>query len=1427
MRKFFSSRTRIPLLTLLGVGAALVSSSDARAQSVGTTTKPLPDILLLIDNSGSMERMPDSSLPVQDFGSPMVPNHCQPGVESNPNRWGMLLQALTGSFQPFYSCDAMPRTIGSPFENEYKIAGRPPYDIDYFVPYHRPLTGSAAGDNVCAITPWQLPGTGAGVGPGAYNTPGTNTFDLPDTAFATVKYTGTGDTLVARMTANSGIGFPTVVADTCNFEQSPDGQLDIARDYVRFALMTFDSDTNERTGLSGSSHDTSSVNGGIGVQPPFLGGWSYIRNLGNPVGAPAQGPSGAQGHPPACPFVPFEVGARNEHAPPWEGRLVPFPNDDATIYDLQLSNERLQKVLLASRPYGATPIDGMLDDARDYYDNKPNWGTGPSLVISPRNDRYKCRDKYIVLLTDGAPNLDMRPACGASGPGDVCPYPFTAAQIVREMATRPDSAAVVNSIKTFVIGFSVNGSSNTDPNNGFPAALAQKNCKSFYADPTFGNANVNTMLTYCTSNPPPIGSTAEACCKLTEIAYNGSYDTGTSQATTGPFFAESQADIVLAFGQILAGVTKQATTRTIPAYSPTSVFSTTDFGNTQRAGEFVASYIPNALKPWSGEIYRERRKCTGGVPGADVPASPDSATAGDLMSVNLAEQTFTNRRRFISVKGELSGGYIDSARTIRPFATGTKPTGSDGLPQATATGYTGSEVSFSMASIDPQWNLAMDIDDTTCKAGRAVQQGTAGTRGTTPIPALTAADCTRVMWGFTTAAPGPMTFGASPHDFNVRCKAAGSTTGRCSITGVACTVGGAACSSLAGGEAGEVCVPNCSALGAIYHSNPVVAGPPQGFLREEGYRGFQLATRGREPMLFAATTDGILHAFKAMPPPGASANQPPSSEHELWAFIPPAVLPRVKNNYPQGNAILLDGTPVVKDVVWDRLANTIGNPADWHTTLVAGLGQGGRGYYALNVTDGTCTGVGGQCINNYVSPSPGVLAEVSASSSNSSTPQPRGPHFLWQLTDVENSGAGQGKAVRTARDGKVMRAIFGKDTGTPAIGSVQITVGTDQYQVGVAILPGGIENPPIVGPGNVPQTCPRGAVWNTDPLMPAPRTNVRRWSAPDCAAPVPGRGVTIVRLDTGEVIRHFGRVNQDVPDSLKSRTIDTMFDSPIIGTPVVYPDSPGTPIQRIFVGDADGTVWRINVANTNPALWTAEMFQDLYATHAPPASAYEGQPIAIAPTITQDDGGSVVLNVATGDQESFVAPIPPAPGDRNYVYSIRENPTTLRAQVRWYKTLTASERVTGPMVVFDRTLYFASYKPEQPGVGPYSCAAAGQARIWGMHFTDPQGGAVPGNNGGIERITSGCSGPSPCQSSDRTDALIPGVAVRAQPSCTDTFSDPLGGGIGSMTGTSYELVFGIADKSAGGPATSADRQRISLLPPRQMSRIDSWSFITQ
>lgn len=1374
---------RVAALPLFLVSAFVAARADAQS---ATNAKPLPNVLLLVDNSGSMERMYDNSLPSQNAASA-----CSPGVATNPNRWGALIQALTGNMQPYYSCDAIARTSNAAFKNEFSIYGVNPYDDGYFLPYHRPLTGSSAA-TACALAPYKMSGVGTGTpfGPGRIGAGGDAT-DFPTDAFTAINYAA------LKSAYASGSNLPISGANACTFDQARDGQLDAARDYVRFGLMTFDNDINDGIGVTVAAPPS----GQVSNTAPFLGMWTYRATSSSPFPALA----GATGLPVGCATAqPWAVGARHNAAPPWEGRMVPFPAGNAALSDIQLNNDRVQQVLLGSRAYGATPIDGLIFDAKDYLTST----THPFGPMGPNGDDYvkqKCRTQSVILLTDGAPNLSMRPAC--EGTGGTCPFTTTAIQTAKTLYDQNPS------VVTYVIGFSVNGQNAAT--DGFPTALVDRTCRGYQ---TYAGGTPQALQTTCTSTPPKAGTTADACCQLNNIAFAGSG--GLSGAPLaqqqGAIFVESQADLVLAFGKIMAGVTRDASTRTVPSYSPAVDFVSASAGQV-RAGEFIASFIPSAQRVWSGEIDRTRSYCVGSTP---TPQTQSTAN-GDSYAFNLASQAGQNQRLVITAQGSQSG-IIDSAGTIRPWTTSTTYT--DALVDNGTSTELAEKPGGGLLSSLATWPTTLNVDSRTCKRMRVTKNQTV-----TTFPALTnPAQCADAVWAFATSRSGLVSY--SGQDFNFRCASgaagAGASSGTCSISNIACSLGGSSCPT------GEVCVPACSALGAIFRSNPVIVGPPEGLLRDDGYRTFAQQHTSRRPTMFVSTTDGVLHAFKALAAPDITDD----NFYELWGFVPPAVLPNLASNFPTGQQILLDGSPVVKDVVWSRQPGADPAAQQWKTTLVSGLGYGGAGYYALNVTDPDCGGLGKQpCTSTF----------TAATSYTDVSQNEKGPHFLWQLTDLQCNGAcgtsdDPAKRTRTAPNGKKMVALFGSQTGTPAITQVQIDIGEGVRQYGVALLPGGIDGAPVNG-----GSCLRGTAsgafnpgtYEVQDTAVGRRSYVRQWAS-SCSGPVPGRSLTVVRLDTGEIIRHFGRKLLDAPAVLGSLVTNSPFDSPVTGTPVVFPNVLGANAQRAYVGDADGTIWRVDLSDANPANWKVQLFHDMAASEGNgPAAAAMSQPLTIPLSLSVDPVGEPLISAATGDQENITYNTTV----KNWVASIGDKNN--KAKVYWSQTLTNGERVTGPMAVFDRTLYFASFRPGQPVQG--QCSKGGEPYLWGVDYLTSQDGNQPSTQGGagrwcklsgsgtsnVDQATGTCTGVSNIQNEAVGAALgyaiIPGVTVRQTLSCAsqDVSGDPAYTG---MTATEYQLSFGRSDTRSTSPAgavPAAARSSLRIARPRTPARLDAWAYV--
>lgn len=121
------------------------------------------------------------------------------------------------------------------------------------------------------------------------------------------------------------------------------------------------------------------------------------------------------------------------------------------------------------------------------------------------------------------------------------------------------------------------------------------------------------------------------------------------------------------------------------------------------------------------------------------------------------------------------------------------------------------------------------------------------------------------------------------------------------------------------------------ALGDIVNSAPVFVAAPYFKYADEGYEDFKQAQKSRRPVLYAGANDGFLHAFDG------------NTGEEIWAYMPSAVLPDVYllANKSYAHRYFVDGKITVGDAY----------NSGWRTVLVAGLGAGGRQYFALDVTD--------------------------------------------------------------------------------------------------------------------------------------------------------------------------------------------------------------------------------------------------------------------------------------------------------------------------------------------------------------------------------------------------------------------------------------------------------------------------------------------
>jgi type IV pilus assembly protein PilY1 len=155
-----------------------------------------------------------------------------------------------------------------------------------------------------------------------------------------------------------------------------------------------------------------------------------------------------------------------------------------------------------------------------------------------------------------------------------------------------------------------------------------------------------------------------------------------------------------------------------------------------------------------------------------------------------------------------------------------------------------------------------------------------------------------------------------------------------------------------------------SVLGDIIHSSPLYVGVPQrrypsnwsdnlggGTPENAGsaqtYSSFKTDYKGRATMVYSGSNDGLLHGFES----GtfdSSGNLVAGTNKgkELLAYMPSQVLASARHlTYPSyTHRYYVDGPPVENDVFFE-------GDDKWHTVLAGGLGSGGQGLYALDITN--------------------------------------------------------------------------------------------------------------------------------------------------------------------------------------------------------------------------------------------------------------------------------------------------------------------------------------------------------------------------------------------------------------------------------------------------------------------------------------------
>lgn len=378
--------------------------------------------------------------------------------------------------------------------------------------------------------------------------------------------------------------------------QLQDGILDSYIDRVKFGLMTFDG--------AGTLVPTAS---------PYLGAdvtvAAYTAALARTMTADGMfsyGRNAPYSYPPPCASYMMNNGARSKDT--LAGGLVSVGND---LSDFRGINAQIQSRLLATRPYGGTPIAGMLDDAKYWLRTDPD-------VADPRNVAggdpfYQCRPRYLLLLTDGYPDSDKRTGpVNCEQAGGVCPY-ARAEDLASELCQVSASTGKCAGVSRLVDGIFVVGLSVSDP------------------------ANV---------------------ARLNLIAQRG----GTSAALLATNRATLLASLAAALDQAATGVT----TRTVPAFASSSGSGT----QLQFSTGFAVGSSSTAA--WSGVLDRRRYICNTSTLQPELQSLAAQDRFHTLLETNSARNLLTVApTAAANVSGFLIGpsmGYTTAATSPLPPA---------------------------------------------------------------------------------------------------------------------------------------------------------------------------------------------------------------------------------------------------------------------------------------------------------------------------------------------------------------------------------------------------------------------------------------------------------------------------------------------------------------------------------------------------------------------------------------------------------------------------------------------------------------------------------------------------------------------------------------------------------------------------------------
>lgn len=315
-------------------------------------------------------------------------------------------------------------------------------------------------------------------------------------------------------------------------------------------------------------------------------------------------------------------------------------------------------------------------------------------------------------------------------------------------------------------------------------------------------------------------------------------------------------------------------------------------------------------------------------------------------------------------------------------------------------------------------------------------------------------------------------------------------------------------------------------MGAVVGSTPAFLDPPSlDPPPDADYPGFQDSHKHRRSLVFVGANDGMLHAIDAR------------TGGEVWAFIPFNLLPKLKA-LRSGQSLdafkyFVDSSPKISDV-------KIGG--EWRTYLFVGEGAGGTFYNTLDVTLDD--------IADTVPADSSSTSSLLAYFANANA-------ITWKWSFPRNTSFGASVTTATAPYGELRARAsnteksIGQTWSDPAIGQVQNEDGPYVMVVGSGFLKYSVQA--------------------------AYRTGISR----------AGTTFYVFNVANGEVLasRDIGAdAHAETVDDCRAANDCRRIKNALQMDPVATGPQDQRFINRVYIGDLDGKVWKFSLASSGAAV---------------------------------------------------------------------------------------------------------------------------------------------------------------------------------------------------------------------------------------------------